>query len=207
MGFNVSVSKRNDIRAFASTMQKDIENSIESSPELRKAMRRVFQAANRRIQNIQDAKLISPAVMALNKENVTNYSKFSISSCANWQQAKEEYARAQAFLSARTSTVKGCRQYKDAIMHQLGLQNEPHYFEAMYKTIATNISEGKAADYSYWSYSDAVRIIDDTVSAKHNEIEQQSKEYEDMTQDMIDEMSAFFVKTIVNSINSLFDSF
>lgn len=203
----ITVTKQNNIREFASSMQKDIENSIESSPELRKAMRRVFQVANRRIQNIQDAKLISPAVMALNKENVTNYSKFSISSCANWQQAKEEYARAQAFLSARTSTVKGCRQYKEAMKFQLGLQNEPHYFEAMYKTIATNISEGKAADYSYWSYSDAVRIIDDAVSAKRNEIEQQSQEYDDAIQDMVDEMSAFFVKTIVNSVNALFDAF
>ena len=55
--YSTTVSKglKNNIR-------KDIIESFEGSPELRKEMRRVFQMANRRIQNIEKSGVFSPAV-------------------------------------------------------------------------------------------------------------------------------------------------
>lgn len=186
---------RFDMKANAQ-FAKEVENSIESSPALRKAVRRVFQVANRRIQNIENAGLISPAVIALNKDN-SGYSKFSISAAGDWANVKEEYARACAFLNRKTSTASGAREYKDAIQQQLGLEKDDNFFESMYHTIATDIGENRAADYSYWSYSDAVRAVNDSTNNAINDIESESQEYEDDIQEQINRTT----QTIKNAVN------
>ena len=57
-------------RTFASTskihVDKQIMDAIESRGYLRKEIARVFQQANRRIQNVEKTGLVSPAVVALN---------------------------------------------------------------------------------------------------------------------------------------------
>ena len=176
---------------------KEIEESVESSPALRKAVRRVFQIANRRIQNIENAGLISPAVIALNKGNVDGFSKFSISAAGDWPNVKEEYARACAFLARKTSTASGSREYKDFIQQDLNLENDDAFFESMYHTIAQNIAEDRAADYSYWSYSDAVRAVNDSTNDEINDIESNSEEYADDIQNQINNAA----QSIKNAIN------
>ena len=44
-------------------LSKDIMNSMKASPAMRKEIRRVFQMANRRIQNIENSGILSPAVI------------------------------------------------------------------------------------------------------------------------------------------------
>ena len=46
---------------------KDILNSVESAKELRKEINRVFHAANRRLQNIENSGVFSPAANAVNE--------------------------------------------------------------------------------------------------------------------------------------------
>lgn len=91
-------------------LRQDVIKAKESSPEYRAEIRRVFQMANRRIQNIESAGLMSPAVAALNKGDITGYSKFSMSG-KTWEELKLEYGRAVAFLRQPTSTATGVRQY------------------------------------------------------------------------------------------------
>ena len=55
-------------------IKKEIINAVESSPSLRKQISKVFQQANRRIQNIEKNGVVSPAVVALNKGDVKGYS-------------------------------------------------------------------------------------------------------------------------------------
>ena len=85
-----TATQRNELR-------QDILQSAESSAELRKEVRRVFQQANRRIQNIENKGLLSPAVTALNKGDIKGFSKFSVSG-QSWDEIKTEYAKAISFL-------------------------------------------------------------------------------------------------------------
>ena len=157
-------------------LKKQIMESLESSPELRKEIRRVFHMANRRIENIQRAGVLSPALLASNKSSEGRFSKFSISSLSSWQQIKEEYGRCLAFLNSQTSTVRGCRNYKKAIQSQMGLQNEPTFFESLYRDMVNQLVKGQMADYAYWDSDQAMKMIHEYIDDTRNTLEAQSKE-------------------------------
>lgn len=76
-------------------MLKEIITATESSPALRHEVARVFQMANRRIQNIENAGVFSPAVASLNKGDIKRYSKFSMQ--GSWTELKIEYGKAISF--------------------------------------------------------------------------------------------------------------
>lgn len=90
-------------------LKREILQAVESSPEMRKEIARVFQMANRRIQNIEQIGLLSPAVQALNKGDIKGYTKFSMKH--DWNSLKVEYGKAISFLRQPTSTAQGARQY------------------------------------------------------------------------------------------------
>lgn len=105
-----------------STSQFKLSNTIlqsESSvPNLRKEVQRVFHAANRRIQNIENSGLYSPAVAALHlDENANGFAKFSLSG-KSWNEIKIEYARAVEFMKKPTSTASGVRTWQKEIQRQ-----------------------------------------------------------------------------------------
>jgi hypothetical protein len=93
--------------------QRIIEAKM-SSPEYKAEIRRIFQQANRRIQNIESKGLVSPAVMALNKGDIKVFTKFSMKH--SWEDLKAEYAKAVGFLRQPTSTVTGVREYNKHLM-------------------------------------------------------------------------------------------
>lgn len=90
-------------------IKQDIIEATKSSPQFRAEIRRVFQQANRRIQNIESKGLVSPAVMALNKGDIKGFTKFSMRH--DWEDLKAEYAKAVGFLRQPTSTATGVREY------------------------------------------------------------------------------------------------
>lgn len=90
-------------------LKREILKAVESSPEMRKEIARVFQMANRRIQNIEASGQLSPAVQALNKGDIEGYTKFSMKH--DWNALKVEYGKAISFLRQPTSTAQGARQY------------------------------------------------------------------------------------------------
>ena len=95
-------------------LKQEILASLKSSPELRAEISRVFQMANRRIQNIENAELVSPAVMALNKGDIQGYTKFSMK--GDWEELKVEYGKAVSFLRQPTSSATGTREYNAHLM-------------------------------------------------------------------------------------------
>ena len=95
-------------------LKQAILESLKSSPEMRKEISRVFQMANRRIQNIELAELVSPAVMALNKGDIQGYTKFSMA--GDWETLKVEYGKAVSFLRQPTSSATGTREYNAHLM-------------------------------------------------------------------------------------------
>lgn len=90
-------------------IKKEILQAVESSPEYRKEIARVFQMANRRIQNIEASGQFSPAVQALNKGDIQGFTKFAMR--GDWNTLKIEYGKAISFLHQPTSTAQGARQY------------------------------------------------------------------------------------------------
>lgn len=104
-------------------LSREIIVSESSVPNLRKEIRRVFQVANRRIQNIQQSGIYSPAVAALDVESINEFSKFSVSG-KSWTQIKIEYAKAIEFLRHPTSTASGAKQYAKHIQTELKLSDK-----------------------------------------------------------------------------------
>ena len=96
--------------------RKDIINAIEGNAEMRKEMRRVFQVANRRIQNIEQGGYYSPALASLGKSGVKGYSKFSVKGFGNtgsdWKTLLKEYTKAINFLNSPTSTATGAKEFE-----------------------------------------------------------------------------------------------
>ena len=113
-------------RTFGATKNihanKDILTSIESSPALRKEISRVFQQANRRIQNIENKGMVSPAVIALNKGDIKGFTKFSMK--GDWESLKMEYAKAVSFLQQPTSTATGTKEYQAHLKKTYGLTDD-----------------------------------------------------------------------------------
>lgn len=183
-------------------LKKEIIESYESNPELRKEIRRVFHQANRRIQNVESKGLLSPAVKALNKGDVKGFSKFAVGELS-WEELKREYAKAVAFLRQPTSTASGTRQYNEHIKSAYGLTDKEFSLMAnrindklqsisdsdfvekylmRYKDFTGDL-ESEAADVSSQIESDAVslenaldRDIEQAANEKANEIEREINE-------------------------------
>lgn len=175
---------------------RDIEKAIESSKPLRDEIRRTFQVANRRIQNIEHAGLLSPAVVAANKGDISGFTKFSMK--GDWGSLKQEYARALAFLSDATSTASGAREYKKALQGQLGLQNEPALFESIYNQLTNNINTIAAHADANYTYQAVMNMISDTTQGLASAIESRSVEYESEIQHNIEQSARDFFKRLAN---------
>lgn len=107
-------------------------NGINKIPEndkpTRKEMAKLFQRANRRIQNIERAMSAgrlgySPAYDSVmqytQRPNV--YSKFHMVS--DWSQMIEQTAQAEAFLNEPTSTARGARKWQKQVMRGVTRRN------------------------------------------------------------------------------------
>lgn len=113
-------------RTFAATgkihVDKQILNAVESRGYLRREIARVFQQANRRIQNVEKSGIISPAVVALNKGDIKGFTKFSMKH--DWNDLKIEYAKAVSFLQQPTSTASGTREYANHLKRSYDLNDK-----------------------------------------------------------------------------------
>lgn len=117
-------------------LKKEILQAVESSPEMRKEIARVFQMANRRIQNIETKGLLSPAVSALHKGDIKGYTKFSMR--GSWNELKREYGKAISFLRQPTSTAQGVRQYNKHLQNAYDLT--PDEFNLMVRSLHGKLS-------------------------------------------------------------------
>lgn len=106
------------------TLRSDIINADVSNKETRKEIQRIFHTANRRLQNIENAGVYSPAAKAvLNQlDGYRGFSKFSMRN-KDWNEIKQEYAIAVEFLRKPTSTATGARQLQKQVQKDLGLNN------------------------------------------------------------------------------------
>lgn len=156
-------------------LRQDVIKAKESSPEYRAEIRRVFQMANRRMQNIESAGLMSPAVAALNKGDITGYSKFSMSG-KTWEELKLEYGRAVAFLRQPTSTATGVRQYNAHLQRAYDLT--PDEFNLMARDLQgklSSLSDSAFVDRYLMRYKDFTGELEQSAADISTQIESEAE--------------------------------
>lgn len=140
----------------------DLVGVKSGTPDLKKQMLKTFQKANRRIQNIKNADLSSPAVQQLISERGDKgYSFFSGAKLdprnpIDWEQLKYEYGRAIAFLNNPTSSARGARQYINYYKNELGVS-----FEGANKIVglATQPEISENGELNIFNYSSILENI------------------------------------------------
>lgn len=152
-------------------LDAQILNAIESRGYLRKEIARVFQQANRRIQNVEKSGIISPAVVALNKGDIKGYTKFSMRH--EWNDLKIEYAKAVSFLQQPTSTATGTREYASHLKESYSLSDKD--FKLMQDNLMgkiASVSDERFLEQYLMQYKDFT-----------GELEQESRDISDQIED------------------------
>ena len=125
---NMKFSKKVTKNFSKEKARKDIINAIEGNSEFRKEIRRVFQVANRRIQNIEQGGYYSPALASLGKSGVKGYSKFSVKGFGNtgsdWNTLLKEYTKATNFLNSPTSTATGAKEFELQVKQKFNVPDD-----------------------------------------------------------------------------------
>lgn len=95
--------------------------------QIKSEINKTLQVANRRVENIENSKLASPAYKALinelSEDKRNRFSKFSIGGLnlldpTERVKAIDIYSRALAFIHNKTSTVRGARSFINNIANQ-----------------------------------------------------------------------------------------
>lgn len=140
----------------------DLVGVAKGTPDIKKQMMKTFQKANRRIQNVRNAGLSSPAVQQLISERgergFTYFSGAGLNprNPTEWEQLKYEYGRAISFLNNPTSSATGARQYINYYKNELGVS-----FEGANKIIglATQPEISENGEINIFSYSSILENI------------------------------------------------
>lgn len=198
-------------RTFAKTskisIRQDILTALDSSPVLRKEIARVFQMANRRIQNIETHELISPAVEALNKGDIAGYSKFNMRH--TWEELKIEYSKAISFLRQPTSTASGTREYNYHLQQVYDLT--PDEFNLMARKLNDKIlslDDSEFVDRYLMRYKDFTGELERTVSDVSQQIETEAIQLQNAVESRIDQIQDdVTANEAINEILIEFDKF
>ena len=143
LGFKIKFTKSVFGATQRAKIKKEILQAVESSPEYRKEIARVFQMANRRIQNIEQSGQLSPAVQALNKGDIKGFTKFSMR--GDWNTLKIEYGKAISFLRQPTSTAQGARQYGQHLQRMYDLT--PDEYNLMARNLQGKLNSVSDSDF------------------------------------------------------------
>lgn len=193
-------------RTLKVELKKEIIDATESSPELRKEISKIFQRANRRIQNIQSKELLSPAVSALGKGDVKGFAKFSMRQ--DWQSLKIEYGRAVSFLRQPTSTATGTRQYNEHLKSVYNLTDKE--FSLMAKSLnekITSISDSNFVEKYLFNYKDFTGDLEREARDVSDQIESDSVELANALQDEIRTQADRVSSEITDQVSSIIDAF
>lgn len=206
IGYTTSVTG-----SIKNKLNKDIINAVESDKGLRKEIARVFQQANRRIQNVQKTGLYSPAVAALNKQGVKGYSKFSMAkfrSPESWTALKEEYAKAVAFLNQPTSTATGTRQYNKAIQERYDLSDDEYkQLSDAFTGTLDSLSESDYVERYLMRYKDFSGDFEEAFKSSASQIESEAQAIQDALEESINTQSAQVASNLDEEIRNLFEGF
>jgi membrane-associated HD superfamily phosphohydrolase len=198
----IGFSKRTFSASSKIHIKKKIISAIESSPELRKEIARVFQQANRRIQNVENSGIISPAVIALNKGDVKGFAKFSMKH--DWNDLKIEYSKAVSFLQQPTSTASGTREYSNYLKKSYNLNDKE--FKLMQDKLMgkiASVSDEKFLEQYLMQYKDFTGELEQESRDVSDQIESDAVKIADSLQNNIDNAG----EMVESKIQKILDSF
>ena len=207
MGINkIGFSKRTFSLTGKYKIRPDILQKLESDNVARAEIRRIFQVANRRIQNIESKGLISPALQALNKGDVKGYTKFSMKH--KWEDLKTEYSKAISFLRQPTSTASGTREYNKHLQQAYNLS--PDEFNLMAQKLndtLTSIADNDFVEKYLMRYKDFTGELERTVSDVSQQIEREAVAMERILDKEAESLLDIDADDAVERLAKLFDSF
>lgn len=168
--------------------KSEILTALESSPNLRKEIARVFQQANRRIQNVENTGVVSPAVVALNKGDVKGFAKFSMKH--DWNDLKIEYAKAVAFLQQPTSSATGTKEYAQHLKRTYKLSDD-EFFLMQNKLMGkiASVSDEKFLEQYLMQYKDFTGELEQESKDVSDQIETDAVKIADSLQDDLNEQA------------------
>lgn len=174
------------------------------TPNAKKEIKRVFQMVNRRLQNIRNAEVLSPAAAALGVDlQNTKFTQFSVAKNKDWNTLKIEYAKCISFLQNPTSTAQGAKQWTKTVQNSLGFSNE-----TMNKVIK-NIKENKD-DFTLSSPIEHVKEEFETVAKDISDQIERDAKAENNLQQLENELQKDFddvEKSIDNDLQNVLNSF
>lgn len=156
--------------------------------------------ANRRIQNIEKAGLLSPAVQALGKGDVQGFAKFSMRG-KTWDDLKIEYGKAVSFLRQPTSTASGTRQYNDHLMEAYDLTE--YEFDAMARSLSgklSSLSESSFVERYLMRYKDFTGELEQSASDISTQIESEAESIQRAIDNEIMEDAEDIVRAAFNNL-------
>ena len=194
-------------RTFAATVKihvnKQILDAIESRGYLRREIARVFQQANRRIQNVEKSGFISPAVVALNKGDIKGFTKFSMRH--DWDDLKIEYSKAVSFLQQPTSTASGTREYSNHLKRYYNLDDKE--FKLMQDKLMgkiASVSDKRFLEQYLMQYKDFTGELERETRDVSDQIEDDAVRIENALDDAIEQIvSDPNSEAYVNGVNDL----
>lgn len=184
-------------------VKKEVLNAVKSSPDLRKEIARVFQQANRRIQNIEKSGIVSPAVIALNKGDIKGFTKFGMRH--DWETLKREYAKAVGFLQQPTSTATGTREYGKHLQKSYNLSDSE--FKIMQSKLMgkiASVSDERFLEQYLMQYKDFTGELESTAADVSSQIESDAISLNNALDNAIDTATEMITDEI-NDILSEFD--
>lgn len=174
LGYKIKFTKSVFGATQRAKIKKEILQAVESSPEYRKEIARVFQMANRRIQNIEASGQLSPAVQALNKGDIKGFTKFSMK--GDWNTLKIEYGKAISFLRQPTSTAQGARQYGQHLQRMYDLT--PDEYSLMARNLQgklSSVSDSEFVERYLMRYKDFTGEMEQSASDISTQIESEAQ--------------------------------
>lgn len=154
-------------------IKKVILQSTVDSREYRAEIRRIFQMANRRIQNIEQSGIVSPAVVALNKGDIQGFTKFSMKH--DWNDLKIEYSKAVAFLQQPTSSLSGTKEYARHLKETYDLSEDE--FKLMQDSLMgkiASVSDERFLEQYLMQYKDFTGELEQEAKDVSDQIEEES---------------------------------
>lgn len=198
----IGFSKRTFSASSNVHIKKDVITAMESSPVLRKEIARVFQRANRRIQNVENSGIVSPAVIALNKGDIKGFAKFSMKH--DWNDLKIEYSKAVSFLQQPTSTASGTREYATHLKKTYNLTDNE--FSIMQNNLVgkiASVSDQKFLEQYLMQYKDFTGELEQESRDVSDQIESDAVKIADSLQNNIDSAGEF----VESAVQKILDSF
>ena len=202
----ISFSRRTFTQTGKYRIKSEIIKEIESSSEARAEIRRIFQVANRRIQNIESKDLVSPALQALGKGDIKGFTKFSMKH--SWEDLKTEYSKAIGFLRQPTSTASGTREYNKHLQQQYDLT--PDEFDLMAKKLNDKILSLDDSDFVekyLMRYKDFTGELEQSIKDVSTQIENEAVRLRNAIDANIEQEVNNATNEISDEITKMFDDF